>query len=401
MSSKLWIVSLLLFSAITAPECHADRVTFKNGRTLDCTIKAVHPDSIEVSLASGTISIPRNQLARVERSKPSSTPAPTKEAWQQGNILSAQHAPKAYADLAAHFRALMKSRNAALDAKYLMGAYQREIHTHETQAKNLGKKINTLGEQLTAIRTQIQEIQLPDQAPRSYAAVRAYNELFVKKQKLRDTANSILIEIEPLERKRIEAWDKIPAIKAKHKQAMTPIPLYRTDLEIFEGTYATKKPDTSTLDKDPQTRALFDTIDRYLTQFKKNFSTDPIVTRHVHNSTIVRAVINGAFTGEFILDTGATSMTISESFASKLGLQLEALSSIKMVVADGSVVDVKSAKLASVSVGKSEVKDVKVLVVPDNPNLSGDGLLGMGFLKHFSIRVNGTTGELELTRFIP
>ena len=219
----LFIILLFAFSAT------ADQVVFKNGRMLDCTIEAVHPDAVEISLCTGSMSIPRNQLLRIERTSPTVKKV-DKEDWQKGNILSAQHAPAAHAELAAEFRKLMALRNAALDAKYMMGVYERKIRELESLAKKLNGKIEVRDEKIMALRKQIEDIELPAQLPRRNSAIRAYNQLVHKKQMLQEQANSIMIEEEPFVRKRTEALEKISEIQSRHKLAMQPIPVYQKDL---------------------------------------------------------------------------------------------------------------------------------------------------------------------------
>ncbi len=392
--------NILLFGIALAISLHADQVVLKNGRTLDCTIIAEYSDYVEISLGTGSMSIPRSKLVRLVRTAPSTQTTPKSDS-QTGNILSAQHAPVAHAELATEFRKLMSHRNLALDAQYMMAIYDRDLEKRKKHAQELDEEILQLEEALAEISWQTAEIKLPDQAPRGNSAIRAYNELISKKQKLQDKGSAIHAQIAPLEREKFETLKIIPDLKAKYKLTMQPIPVYHKELHSFSASYFEYRQELDLDIEDAGTKALFAKVDRYLDKFKKEISATSIKSKQVGNSTIVRVLVNRATVGEFIFDTGATTMTISESFAAKLGIPIGSLPITEMVVADGSIVEVKAAMLSSVSLGSSEVKDVAVLVVADSPNSPEDGLLGMSYLKYFSIGLNGVTGEIELTRFDP
>jgi clan AA aspartic protease (TIGR02281 family) len=225
--------------------------------------------------------------------------------------------------------------------------------------------------------------------------------MVVRKQRLNDQSRTLYSQLPPLEEQKRETLELIPRPRKKYKLAMQSIPVYHRELQNFSTRYSNYKQKLNLKTADADTQALFKKMDRYLAQFKKEVPTASIQSKQVGRLTIVQVLVNGTTTGEFIFDTGATTMTISESFAVQLKLALTTLPATEMIVADGRRVPVKSTRLRSVSVGGLEVKNVEVLVVPDSPNNLTDGLLGMSFLKHFAVGINGVTRKIELTRFMP
>lgn len=389
------IYCIVLFFVLVSLPLQADQVVFKNGRTLDCGIVAESTDQVEVSLGAGSMKIPKSQIERLIRSDSSGDAA--KSSRSKGKIYSAQNAPEAYADLAADFRSLIKQRNDAMDARYMMNLHDSEIAKLLENIERLADEINGLNHQLTVNSEQIAAIKLPDTPPRSNRGIVAYNELIMQKQKLVDEGNVIYSRIGPLKEQYMEAVSKIIEIRSKYKTEVQPIMLYQKALQGFLNEYAERK--KTILDHPDESAAeLFETIDRFLDRFTHEMSTYKIDSEKVGDSTLVRALINGTTTGEFVFDTGATVMTISESFAKKLGIAVEYLPVTTMVVADGTVIEVKATRLKSVSVGDAEASNVDACVVADSPNTLEDGLLGMSFLKHFIVGINGTTGEIELTK---
>jgi len=100
-------------------------------------------------------------------------------------------------------------------------------------------------------------------------------------------------------------------------------------------------------------------------------------------------VATGAINGvevDFLLDTGATSVSIPEGIASKIGLKPGA--SYQVITANGTA-SVFSTELSSVGLGVFERQNVQGHI---NPHMSGDQvLLGMSFLRHFDLSTSNDT----------
>ncbi len=101
--------------------------------------------------------------------------------------------------------------------------------------------------------------------------------------------------------------------------------------------------------------------------------------------------INGKST-RFLLDTGASSVALSQTEADRLGLPYES-SPRSYVNTANAVVPVWNIKLGQVKVGDISVSNVDAFVLegskPDNP------LLGMSFLQHFKLNRSGAVMTLE------
>ncbi|MDF7825838.1 retropepsin-like aspartic protease [Pontiellaceae bacterium B12227] len=370
-------------------------MVLKNGRTMDCIILAEKADHVEISLGTGSMNIPRNQIKQLIRTKSrKNTTAPS----LKGNILSEQHAPAEYADLAAEFRVLMNRRNTAYDAQYMTNYYTKEIRKLNNKIKKLQNEASLLNAQLSEKRGEVAAIQVPDQPPRKNKDARIYNQKITERNQLKLEADVLYSQIPPLIQDQQTALQKIVTLQNKQKTLATPIGKYLKDLAVFSSAYKQVK-STQSSPADSKSKEFFSKIDRLLTQFETEMNVVSIPATSKGHHTVVRALVNGSATGDFIFDTGASIMTISESFAKQLGLNLENLAGITAIVADGREVKARSATLSQVTVGSATVDQVEVLVMPSKPNAHADGLLGMSFLKHFSVNINGASGEIELTRF--
>ena len=85
----------------------------------------------------------------------------------------------------------------------------------------------------------------------------------------------------------------------------------------------------------------------------------------------------------FIIDTGATDVAIAEKTARAMGLEFGPR--IQITTAAGPA-RAWATRLDRVSLGKLELSNVRAIITP---GLGSEALLGMSFLKHFSLRQEG------------
>lgn len=109
----------------------------------------------------------------------------------------------------------------------------------------------------------------------------------------------------------------------------------------------------------------------------------------------VKALLNGRLTQEFIIDTGASTLTIPFSAVEALGIKLE-LTPRRVVSTAGGRRSTREVQLSSIALGDWTVRDVAALVV-DIPDKPGLGLLGLNFLNRFHVEINHDRGVLSLT----
>ncbi len=95
-------------------------------------------------------------------------------------------------------------------------------------------------------------------------------------------------------------------------------------------------------------------------------------------------------------------MTLSESFARKLGLQWdETRDAVELVLANGERVEGMAVLLNSVAVGGVSSRGVRAVVLDNPPAEEIDGLLGMSFLGRFQVKMDPGSGRLTFTEFAP
>ena len=112
------------------------------------------------------------------------------------------------------------------------------------------------------------------------------------------------------------------------------------------------------------------------------------------NRVTVDAYVSGSINQKFLVDTGATMVTITSSTARALGLRLgPAIHSLSTV---GGTVKASAVVLDSIEIDGWIEYDVSAFVV-DIPNRPGLGLLGVNYLGRFQMDLKTDQGTLLLT----
>ncbi len=116
----------------------------------------------------------------------------------------------------------------------------------------------------------------------------------------------------------------------------------------------------------------------------------------IGNRIIVEGIVNGTGSMKFILDTGADLTLIPRSLVQQLGISLDNNIAITITGISGTIVK-PLVKIDSLKVGEAEVRNLDV-VVHEEANLSGQGLLGGDFLGQFRVSIDYTENKLILER---
>ncbi|HYO74763.1 MAG TPA: TIGR02281 family clan AA aspartic protease [Archangium sp.] len=108
----------------------------------------------------------------------------------------------------------------------------------------------------------------------------------------------------------------------------------------------------------------------------------------------VEPEVNGK-RGRFILDTGANTVAVSQAFADQLGLKLEGARTLSFRTANG-LIQAPVVRVPSIALQGARAENVEVAVMSTLPP-DVDGLLGLGFLARFEMKLDVRAGRLELS----
>jgi clan AA aspartic protease (TIGR02281 family) len=109
----------------------------------------------------------------------------------------------------------------------------------------------------------------------------------------------------------------------------------------------------------------------------------------------VTASLNQGTPQDFIVDTGASMVTIPSATAAELGIIITVRNPRRKVFTAGGVIYAPEVTLSSITLEGFETSNVKALVIdlPDRPDL---GLLGLSYLSRFRMDLNTDEGVLLL-----
>ena len=116
-----------------------------------------------------------------------------------------------------------------------------------------------------------------------------------------------------------------------------------------------------------------------------------VVERERSGPDLAEGKING-LPIVFLIDTGATDVAIAERTARAMGLEFGP--PVRIMTAAGPA-RAWATRLDRVSLGSLELSNVRATIAP---GLGKEALLGMSFLKHFSLRQEGETLIIESRR---
>jgi len=392
---------VVLIGLLWATTLWSDQVIFKNGRVLNGTVLKETSTNVTVSIGSsgGSIKISRAKLKKIVRGSVAGKSG--KKKVTADDVLRPDNAPKAMVPLAQKFKKLLAARREAKSAQYNMGSYQLQIQQCKKELKVLQKKDMALRQLFAKYQKEIAGIQIPERRPQRAEERKAVEQMTLRKKALLAESEKIKKRVSLGVGNQKELLKKRKGCQDSFFSSMQPIMTYREVLESFVNEYIQIRKKRLNEASSEQVKAFFDRMKHYLLQFQKELPVSRIQSQKRNGVTYIQVLVNGKTSGEFVLDTGASNMLITESFAKQLGLPLSSLPSHEVVLANGRHIKVKYGRLESVSVGGQVVRNLVAEVLPDKSNHKEVGLLGMSFLKHFAIRLNGATGEIELMRFMP
>ena len=105
------------------------------------------------------------------------------------------------------------------------------------------------------------------------------------------------------------------------------------------------------------------------------------IKRRAAKTPIIDVKFNGNQVFEMVFDTGASGILITQQMSSVL--KLKAGEKIKVSIADGSIIELQTGTISSVSVGGLVVNNPKVAVA----HKAQIGLLGQAFFDNYDIKI--------------
>ena len=358
---------------LLAAAAGADTIRLRNGYSLEGVVSQETDTQVVLDIGTGSTTLSRGTIAAVVHASDEDNQRLQSE-WKQKYFLHRDYVPPDLTDLAADFSKLVSRHAQALSAhQALEGLAARELRLKAEQEQ--------LRPQILQTARQLQQTQPNRSNAEAYNALVSENNV----QQARWTA----------------IRNELDAAQKEHDSATAQISAYQDAALAFHLRLQEERTKAARDTPGPEHKQFFDRLTSTLNEYLHEFAAAEIPVTPSHAGTVVTATINNQAQGHFILDTGATRVTLTEAFARKLGLTPEALPESEFSMADGHKTKGRIVVLQVVVVGDARAENVEAAILPGNPGEKMDGLLGMSFLRNFYVTLDGGSGKLILRRFAP
>ena len=126
-------------------------------------------------------------------------------------------------------------------------------------------------------------------------------------------------------------------------------------------------------------------------------SKEEVFARPRRGEVVTLPVTINGVPGRFILDTGASFVSLKASFAAKAKVEIEQDSKIQLFTANG-ITEGRRGRAAAIHLRSLRANDVPLIVQSDAKGTYGpgvDGLLGMSFLSRFQVALDGKSVRIR------
>ncbi|MCK5355126.1 MAG: clan AA aspartic protease [Methyloprofundus sp.] len=361
---------LLSLFAFCSSLALADKIVLKNGRNFSGTIKKQTATHITLDIGGGSISLRKSSIESITKNDDSTA---TQTNRPPTNVLIELDPPNELMDIANRYKKLQKERFSAIQAKKKAQAIKRERAALLKRFAQEKKRYFAAAQRVTHAQ------------PNNN--VRAYNNLVHKQNqasnKLKATQNKISLSFK----------------KVSHGEKT--ISRYQLSLENMQQQVKLRKTADVALENGKQAQLFWAKLDKKLSRLNEEFKHVSIAHDNANDHMILTMRINDRVNGRFLLDTGATYVTLSQAMATRLNLNSSSLYTIPLKIADGSTIRGKVTVLNSMSVSGVQAKQVTAVILPAPPKQGVDGLLGMSFLREFVVNIDSANNKIIFERFEP
>ena len=367
-----WFLRAFLAFATTGVAC-ADTIRLRNGNTIEGIVTQETDTQVILDLGTGRTTLSRGVIAAVEHATADENDL-LRSGWKQKYYLHRAYVPAEQAGLAADFAKLGALREEALGARRSLA----EMSAKETEWKAKQEQLRT---------QMIQSSQRLQQAPPARDNVDAYN--------------AVVAANNALQASLAQAGEELTACRKKYDDAIARIAVYQEAVSGFGSRFEEERKQTGNSAENAERRQFFDRIAANLAACLREFSTAEATVTPSRDGSVVAVTVNEQIQGRFVVDTGAARVSVTEDFARRLKLDPAALPEAEFTMADGRKTKGRIVVFRVLSVGGARAENVAAAILPGQPGEQVDGLLGMSFLKHFSVTLDGSSGKLILRQFAP
>lgn len=351
----------------------SDVVTLRNGRTLDGIIEKETSAEVILNVGVGAVTLKRSQIAAIERSDTAQKEKIEKD-WQAKYFTHERYTPADLRDFTAQFTGLQNKRRDAVEA------VRRSAQVLKERA-DMKKELARLDSDITRLMSSI-----PSKQPDTPEALKTYNETVTQANAARARAAVLQNAI----KKGAESADE-------HRRVVMD---YMELFNLFEDSFARERTRNANTTNE-QVAAFFAGTEQWIRDAGAEFKELSAPCEDYSGHALINARINDEFDVKLLLDTGSSFVVFSEALARRMKLALPDEAGIKLVQANGSEMGAKLVLLNSMQVGDARVENVPAAVIAQEGIPGIDGLLGMTFLREFSVGIDSANNKVVFRKLDP
>ena len=371
---KVYVYSFFVIVVVSIFSCtklQADTIFLKSGGKVKGVITKEDSLKVYIDIGIGKSEVEKERIERIQKSN-SEEMSDLQAKWRRKYFDTERFIPKRFQKASERMKKLHSIRSSALEIK-------DRIAGLKLKKKKLVKRIKKLREIYIEANELLKKIDFRTDR-------NSYNEMINRISAYRADINITKTKLAQIER----------ILKVQNPYLFE----YIEKLEKFDSYF------NNFIRRCKKKRKLSDNEKIYIKSVKKtivSFSDDFLknylnVAFTPGKHVILNVKINDKKTGRFLLDTGASSVTFSKEFASKLDIDLDKARNITSTMADGSSVSAKAIVLESVQVQDIKEKDILAVVLDKAPGKNIDGLLGMSFLGRFILKIDADNNRIILKK---
>lgn len=365
--------SLLLAAWAAAASCQADVIRLKNGNQLEGEIRSETATTYQLELSFGSIGVQKDQVASVVRAT-AGEQAQREASRRVQFILHEKYAPAGQLDLLQELHAVEAQRDGAMQAQRTMVSEQQALVREAQELTQLQAQEAAASGRMVA------------QGTPTGAQLRQYNQTVAEVNELRTRLRAL--------------QEKVPAHQSALDQGRHATVGYTGALIAFAGRVERRRAQGAGADEPQSVTNFFDAVEARLKTYLGEIKQVQLPYQTDRQQWVVKARLNDQAEGLFMVDTGATTMCISEEMARRLQLPSGPAETM-VTLADGSKRAARMGLLSSVEVEGARVANVAVVTLPVSPGDGLDGLLGMNFMREFNIQLDTVSHKMILNHFAP
>jgi len=365
---KFLVAGILIILVATAS--HGDEVRLKSGGLIKGIITEVKAGTVSISVGFGTTLIDSADIRSILYSS-SREDNTLRKQWQDR---TAGKADPHHPDLQTLIEKLRKLR-----------ALRLRAINRQQELERLDSEIDSLEHALSDNASDYQALT-PDLDMLSKKDIDEQYRLFGKAHQY----NSSIISLQQMiEQKKADQEKGNPAFP----EYMDSIALMEEALHAFKRTCGPKVLKNN--------RAVLSNLESDFKKYKSEFRTAVTDATFIQGDQIIVPVtINGRGPVFLLLDTGASTVTLSRALAARLGINWRDGFKVTATLADGKVTSGHAILLRSVAVGDFRADNVRAVVMDEPPGKGIDGLLGMSYLQRFILRIDPANKKFVLKKII-